>query len=534
MAKTLTARVRQTALAQPERTFCYFLEDDGVRAISWAELVADTDRFSAAIAAADTRSGEPVAILLPHHRALYSSFLGSMACGAMPSFLPLPSHKQDPVLYWRDQQALFSRIGVRTVITTAFAAAALRAHLGLENVTVIDADTVLAGPVPAISRDWGHEDGEAIAFLQHSSGTTGLKKGVALSHRAVLSQIDRYAAAIEWSTGDVIVSWLPLYHDMGLVAAFLLPAVCGGTIAAMDAFAWAARPSLQLEAIATYGGTRTWLPNFAFLHLAKQADSDRNWRLGTMKSWVNCSEPCKAEAFDAFLERFGPSGVTSGSLQICYAMAETVFAVSHATAPRRLVVDGTTVLSCGTPLPDTAVRIVRDTGETCGADEIGEVAVAGDSLFDGYHGLPDATAERLRNGWLHTGDLGLVHEGQLYLTGRRDDLIVVCGRNYYAHAIEAVAGDAPEVAPGRIVAFREFNEDTGTHDVVVVAESRGTTQTRLVERAIKQRVQAALGLQVQRVAVVPRGTLVKTTSGKISRRHNAERFGRGAATKDAA
>lgn len=527
MPDTIPARVRANAAIHPGKTFCHFLGEDGERAISWHELVAAVDRFSAALTGAGMQPGDAVIVLLPHHPGLYGSFIGAMACGAVPSFMPLPSHKQDPDLYWQEQRALFARIGARAVITTSAVIAECGDRLQLGGVTVIDADAVLANE-PATVR-WIELRRDDVALLQHSSGTTGLKKGVALSHRAVLNQVDRYAETLGWRADEVVVSWLPLYHDMGLVATFLMTAISGGTLVAMDPFDWVARPSMQLDAIERFGGTRAWLPNFAFLHLARHADADKQWALSSMRSWVNCSEPCKAAAFDRFLERFAGSGVTPASLQVCYAMAETVFAVSHAHGRRGLTIDGQDVMSCGPVLEGTEVRIVRDDGSEAADGEAGEIAVRSESLFDGYHCLPGLTTERFRDGWFHTGDLGAICNGELIVTGRRDDLIVVCGRNYYAHHLEAIASETSGVAPGRVVAFRVFNDEAGTHDIVVVAESDGTVEARLVERAVRQRVQAVAGLQVQRVRVVPRGSLIKTTSGKISRRHNAERFGEKAA-----
>jgi len=521
MAATIPARVRANAGALADQPFCRFLVEDGERTITWRELVSGMAQFSSALVAVGVMPGEPVIILLPHHPAVYTSFLGAMDCGAVPSFLPLPSHKQDPDLYWQEQRALLARIGARVVITTAAVAAEAAGRIDLEGVSIVDADAVLASRPSPVERRC--PDAGDLALLQHSSGTTGLKKGVALSHRAVLSQVDRYAAAINWAPDEVVVSWLPLYHDMGLIATFLLPAICGGTLVAMDPFEWVAQPSMQLDAIERFGGTRAWLPNFAFLHLARQAEPERQWSLATMKSWVNCSEPCTPAAFERFIERFSTCGVTVDSLQVCYAMAETVFAVSHSQKARSIVIDGHAVMSCGRPLPGAWVRVDASDGS-----DVGEILVRSESVFDGYYQQPALTRERIRDGWFRTGDLGLIRDGELYVTGRVDDLIVVRGRNYYAHHLEALASDTTGVAPGRVVAFRVFNDDTGTHDIVIVAEGSGAVEARLVERAVRQRVQATAGVLVQRVQVVPRGSLIKTTSGKISRRHNAERFGEAA------
>lgn len=523
MAMTIPARVRAQAGLRHDHPFCQFLGDGVTRTISWDDLIAGIERFASAVAAAGVAPGEAVVILLPHHPALYGAFLGAMEGGAVPAFLPLPSRKQDPELYWRDQQALLARIGARVVIATRAALAEASRHLDLGGISLVDADAVMARAPSPIAVHCGAPD--EVALLQHSSGTTGLKKGVALSHRAVIAHVERYAAAIGWTPDEVVVSWLPLYHDMGLIASFLMPAICGGTLVALDPFEWVARPSMQLDAIERFTGTRAWLPNFAFLHLARYAGSGDRWSLGSMKSWVNCSEPCTPTAFRRFLDRFEPSGVTAQSLQVCYAMAETVFAISQAPVSRSIVVDGREVMSCGPTLPGTSARVELADGGAARDGQVGEIVVRSDTLFGGYHRLPEATGERLRDGWFRTGDLGLVYGGELYVTGRRDDLIVVRGRNYYAHQLEAIASDTAGVVPGRVVAFRMFNDDTGTHDIVVVAESDDSMAGPPVARAVRERLQSAAGVDVQRVRVVPRGSLIKTTSGKISRRHNAERFG---------
>lgn len=522
-ADTISGRVLRHAAAFPDRVFCHFLQDGRSTPMTWRTLARDMRRIAGAVLSSGVPAGSPVIIMLPHHPLLFGSFLGVMAAGRIPSFMPLPSVKQDPELFWAEHRELFGRIGVRAVITSSTAAAVLGEHLRVPGLAILDVDA--AGAAFDVSGGEGATD--VTAFLQHSSGTTGTKKGVALTHRAVLDHIERYAQTVEWQHDEVVVSWLPLYHDMGLVAAFLMTAVKGGTLVAIDPFEWVARPETLFDAIERFGGTRTWLPNFAFLHLARQAEPDRHWRLQSMRSWVNCSEPCTTAAFDRFVSRFVRSGVTTASLQVCYAMAETVFAVAHSARPHQREIDGQVVVSCGPPIAGTTVRIVREDGSDAGAGEVGEIAVRTVNLFSGYFKRPELTAARLSDGWFRTGDLGSMVDGEVWVSGRVDDVIAVCGRKYYAHAIEAAVSDIAGVVPGRVVAFGRPNAHTGTQDVVVVAESDESRSATQVAAAIRKQVESRLGVTVQRALVTSRGSLVKTTSGKISRAHNQRKFNKG-------
>ena len=366
-----------------------------------------------------------------------------------------------------------------------------------------------------------------------------------LSHRAVLNQIDAYAAALGFAPQDIVATWLPLYHDMGLVSSFLLPLLTGAGVVALDPFEWVARPLSLLDAIAAYRATFAWLPNFAFRHIENAARRGKIFDLSSLRALIDCSEPCRAEPHDRFLAAFAARGLEPRQLSVCYAMAENVFAVTQTppgAMPPRVCIDrdaferrsavvladadagGLSCLSCGRALAGCEVVIVGDDRRPLAEDRVGEVAISGDFLFAGYWRRPEATAERLADGWYYTGDLGFRHAGELNITGRKDDLIIVHGRNLYAHEIEGCLGGCPGLTPGRAVALGVENPRTGTCDLVVVAEIEPGHDAGGLQRSIKRLVLDRLGVSVTRVVVVDKGWLLKSTSGKISRRRNMAKY----------
>lgn len=524
--------------------FCRFIKAGLETIIHYHDLRSQAGRYANFFRSAGVRPGEVALIILPHTPDLFYAFLGAMLAGAIPSFMPSRTSKQEPQLYWSSHEKLFKRIGSGALLTTNENLAAIRANLpdlGLRLLTIEEAQRVL----PQFCRD--HVNPDDIALLQHSSGTTGLKKGVALSHAAVVSQVRSYAQALEISRQDQIVSWLPLYHDMGLIACFMLPLITHTPIVMLDPFEWVTNPALLFNAIKDYRATLCWQPNFAFHHLCRTVRPSAQLDLTSMRAWIDCSEPCRSETFDLFAAKFAGAGVKAEQLQVCYAMAEAVFAVTQTHTgqrprvlsinPERLRVAGRVelvsvdepnqlVLSAGTPISGLQVRVVDEHSEPLPNLYVGEIVVAGDCLFSGYYKLEDETRRKLRAGWYHTGDTGFIHEGDLYVTGRKNDLIIVHGRNYYAHEIEFIVNQAPGVHAGRNVAVGWFRPEIGSEDVVVIVEFDELERTDgvAVIRDIKEALLTQAGLQVFDVCLVPPGWLVKTTSGKISRIENLNKY----------
>jgi fatty-acyl-CoA synthase len=391
-----------------------------------------------------------------------------------------------------------------------------------------------------------------LLLLQHSSGTTGLHKGVMLSHGAVMRHTASYGGALAFEPDDVLATWLPLYHDMGLIACFVTPLVAGLPVVWLSPFEWVANPALLLHAVSAWKATHLWLPNFAYSFLAQRVrEPAGRFALGSLKAVINCSEPVTAEAMDAFAERFRGDGFQAPALHACYAMAETVYAVTTTTAAvpsrrrrisRRAWLEAHAArpvpadapadqallhVSNGLPVEGCEVRIgpVEGGGGHLGPNQAGRVWVRSTFLFDGYFRRPDLNAALFDGeGFFDTGDLGyLDEEGHLYVTGRLKDLIIVGGRNVYPHDVEAVANELAGVHPGRVVVFGAPHRGLATEGIVLLMESE-LPEARWPElaRAARMAVPARLDLDLLDARVVRPGSLRKSTSGKLARAGNRE------------
>jgi fatty-acyl-CoA synthase len=542
--ESIAARVRRYAQETPDAVFCTLVAGGTSTTLTFAEFFAAGCRHAHALRERGVGSGDVVPIMLRHGRALLESFLGVLLAGAVPSYMPFPSVKQRGNVFWRDHDALFDRLLPRLIITYAENAEAATVLSRPIDILVVDD----AGPA-GISSDDGLPGCDAaaddVACLQHSSGTTGLKKGVMLTHRAIMEQVEAYAATLGFVQGDRIVSWLPLYHDMGFIACFMMSMIQGSHLIALDPFEWVMRPASLFEAIERYRGTFAWLPNFAFAHLARSVHPGRTFELGSIRALIDCSEPCRPATLERFADRFGPYGIDDTKLQVCYAMAENVFAVTQTPMgrrPRVLDVDAEALalhrvekplaaersralISCGRPIAGVRIRICAASGEDAPLGTVGEITISSPFLFDGYYRRPDVTAQRLRNGWYATGDLGFLDGEDLFVTGRVDDMIIVNGRNFYAHEIESFVSDIPGVIPGRCSAIEIDDVDADATRVVILAECREPhSDGRKTARAIREGVQDRLGVAVHAVTLLPAGALEKTTSGKMSRVKNKERY----------
>jgi acyl-CoA synthetase (AMP-forming)/AMP-acid ligase II len=452
------------------------------------------------------RPGELVLFLKRTDLDLLAAYIGAMAAGMIPAQMSPPTSKVAPEEYERRLSHILETTGARIVFADTDAVL----PLPVERVSVITADCIQtrspgADPSPP-------ECGE-IALAQFSSGTTGLQKAVFLRHEGILAHMRAYAPAIGLVPSDTVVSWLPLYHDMGLIAGFLMPLMEGLPLVLMDPFAWIARPELFGEAAERFGGTLAFLPNFAYHVLAR---SGRHSGVERLRLLVNCSEPARPETHRKFLEAF--PGVDASRLSVCYAMAENTFAVSQTTpgtVSKTIVAGGRSLLSCGPPVPGTEVRI-RDAD----ADGIGEVMIRGSCLFARFLDGVD----RMVDGFYPTGDLGLVADGEIYVAGRKKDLLIVRGKNIHPQDVEYVAGNCPGVRSGRTVCFGVDSVDGGSEEMVVLVEPDGTVATSDLTRNVGAVVEDEVGLLPRRVQVVPAGSLVKTSSGKASRSRNRELF----------
>ncbi|WP_404421985.1 AMP-binding protein [Nibricoccus sp. IMCC34717] len=528
-----------SATDQQDKIFCRFRTRTGHKELSTRELLNGSRAMAALLKKRGLLPGEICFIILDQRPELLFSFIGAILVGAVPSIMPPLSPKQDPDRYWSSHATLFSMYGTRFLISQEKNRPAVSTHLGTSKIDMIAIEDL--NPID-VAEVHCHNP---IAFLQHSSGTTSLKKGVALTHASVLKQVGLYSNVLSLGPEDHIISWLPLYHDMGLISCLMLPLICGVTITYLDPFEWVARPALLFEAITNLKPTLCWQPNFAFAHLCRTVKADPKYNLTSIRGWINCSEPCKVRTVEDFASRYRTVGVRPEGLQVCYAMAETVFAVSQTKLGQsvtRLSLDSNAwkngsvvpsngmgipveLLSTGAPLPEFQIKIVSPKRDELPNGSVGEIAISAPCLFSSYWKRDEETAKKLINGWYYTGDIGFMMNGELYVVGRTNDLLIVHGKNFYAHEIEDIANRTVGIHPGRAVAFGIFREDVGSEDVVVVAESdlEATLWPELASR-LRQTILNEMGLQLLDAYITGPGWLVKTTSGKISREANSQKY----------
>jgi fatty-acyl-CoA synthase len=545
---TILSRLQINGLRHANKVFAYFLKDEETTIITFDLLLKESTKYARRYQELGLGSTDNVILVLQHCPDLLYAFVGALLNGSIPTILPFPSTKQDKHSYWHALKEVFGRVKTRAIITYPENAAELRSCIESNAIAVLTPEEVRRPGVSSTKKniDWALTSPDQIAFLQHTSGTTGLKKSIALSNRAVLNQIESYASVLNLAETDVIVSWLPLYHDMGLIACFILPLLRGISVVMMDPFEWVYQPAMLFEAIEKYQGSLVWLPNFSFHHLAATVDPAAPHDLASLRGIISCSEPCKPAAFRQFQATFKSLEIRPALLQTCYAMAENVFAVTQsklgqvvrvlgidqdAYANNRVEVQNDPkkaieLLSVGTPVPGVSIKIVDRERREAPENVIGEVAICGCSLFSGYYQLPKVTDQVLREGWYYTGDLGFLADGELYITGRIKELIIVNGKNYYPHDIEAIVNRAPQVKKGRVVALGLHNEEIGSEEIIVIAETvvPESIARQAVKNQIKTQLMSDMSLYVKDVYLVPVGWIVKTTSGKVSRAENKNKY----------
>jgi len=549
--ETIASTILQIYKQDPDRRAVHLLFSQASdQTITYRRLIQGAAGYALALSNAGIKPGEVVIFILDHGEALISGFYGAILHGAIPSILPFLTEKLSPEQYRASLQALFDIIAPAAVITTQpfmdeVKFGVEQAHtpkviLSEQVQPVYDPDVE---DLPGLLRSPGD-----IALLQHSSGTTGLQKGVALSHRSVFNQLNSYSKALCLRPEDVIVSWLPLYHDMGLIAGFILPILKRIPLVLMSPFDWVRAPFRLLQAVSNYHGTLTWLPNFAYNFCAQKIRSSQleSVNLASWRAIINCSEPMHWASHRMFIDRFEPFGLRPEALATCYAMAETVFAVTqggidspitidsidgHALTAQQIAIPSTTqdalkVVSAGKPIENTHLRIIDQDGRVLPERQIGEIAIQSDCMLTGYYKRPDLTQKSFRDGWYLSGDLGYLADGEIYITGRKKDLIIVGGKNIYPQDLERLAGEAKGVHPGRVVAFGIFNEILGTEEVAIVAEigDEDWINRHSIAEDIRQKVTRGSDIALRYLELVERGWLLKTSSGKIARSANREKF----------
>src|SRR5580704_2159949 len=557
-AETLTEIFRLRGRGEPARAHIYLYEEnDEPRTITFGELFESASRVAAELMRRGLEPGQTVSIMLPTCAEFFWTFAGILLAGGIP--VPIyPPFRADRIAEYATRQSAILRNAEAQFLITWRQAEGLARLLkpGVPTLReVLNAQTLAKSPTrPAAKPNsspahWRpvenlsyHSRANEIAFLQYTSGSTGDPKGVILTHANLLANIKSIISGIDIKPDDVAVSWLPLYHDMGLIGAWFVPLFTGIPLVVMSPLAFLSRPERWLRAIHKHRGTISPAPNFAYeLCVRKIPDKDlQGLDLSCWRAATNGAEPVCAETLERFATRFAPYGFCPDALLPVYGLAEATLAVSVPKlgagykvdrierAPfesggiaQTAKLDDPAVLkfvNAGKPVPGVQVRIVDSGGQNLGERKEGRLWFRGESATSGYFHNPIATKELMRDGdWLDSGDLAYWADGEIFITGRAKDIIIKAGRNLYPHEVEEIAGRVQGVRTGCVVAFGAPDERTGSERLVVTAEVRAMASAKRIEDEIARAVNDALGIPPDLVVLLPPQSIPKTSSGKLRR-----------------
>ena len=528
------------------RTHIQFFDDGGDGpTLSYRALWDGAAQVAAGLQRRGLDLGARVALMLPSGADYFFAFYGVLLAGGVPVPIYPPVRRAQLEDHLRRQGRILANCQAAALITTSDALLVSRL------LTAAVASLGVVTTVEELSAHGAHFEraappAEAVALLQYTSGSTGDPKGVVLSHANLLANIRADGQGLAVQPEDVFVSWLPLYHDMGLIGAWLGSLYHGVPMVSMSPLSFLARPQRWLWAMHRYRGSLSAAPNFAFeLCVSRINDAElegldlSRWRLA-----LNGAEAISVKTMDAFCTRLAPYGFRREAMLPVYGLAECAVGLAFSPLGRgprveviareRLAREGRaeiapadmpdestrSVVACGLPLPGHEIRVVDEARRELPDRREGSVQFRGPSATPGYWNNPDETA-RLRgaDGWLESGDRGYLVAGELYLTGRSKDIIIRAGRNIYPAELEDAIGALEGIRQGHVAVFGSADPNNGTERVVVLAETRKRTpQSRAaLEAAIKHLAADLIATPPEVVVLAPPNTVLRTSSGKIRR-----------------
>jgi acyl-CoA synthetase (AMP-forming)/AMP-acid ligase II len=538
-AETLTGALAALALRFPDFRCLVTLDRRGEEQTrSLGELWERAQQIRAGLEGRGLGPGGVVILILPTGPELVAAYFGVLLCGGVPGLVATPSNRvADHDVYATRVGAILANASAHTLYCSPDVAAIFtaRPHL-LAGAALRTPDDAAAGggASPALRRP------DDVATIQYSSGSTGVPKGILLTHRAMLNNIRAVRDGLGLTARDVSVNWIPLYHDMGLIDAFLLPLLGGCPTVLIPTMDFMRDPGLWLRALHRYRGAISWAPNFAY-HVTATRVPEAELEGLDLSGWriaINAAEPLLARTLETFTRRFAPHGFRPEAMTPAWGLAENVtIATAHpvSQAPRVEHVErealatrgvaqpcakgGVPSVAIGRCLPGCELEIRDASGARLPDRRVGSIWLRSNSLLRGYHGDPEQTRRVLVDGWLDTGDHGYLAEGDLFFVSREKDLIVIGGEKYSPHDIETLVNEVPGVRAGCAVAFGILSEERGTEELAAVIETRETGEAAAaLERSVRDRVLRKTGLALRHVVLVPPGGVEKTTSGKLARR----------------
>ncbi|MGE0580412.1 AMP-binding protein, partial [Reyranella sp.] len=550
-ATTLTEVLDWHAGRHGERNHIMLLDGEGHETpISYRQLAERARAVARGLLVRGLEPGERVAIMLPTSEAFFVAFLGVLYAGGVPTPIYPPARLSRVEEHLRRQANILGNARAVILIAAPEASAIARLlRLQLESLRRVDTINDLAavgidGPTLPVARR-----ATDMALVQYTSGSTGDPKGVVLTHANLLANIRAMGEAMAAGPSDVFVSWLPLYHDMGLIGAWLGSLYFAAPLVVMSPLVFLVRPESWLWAIHRHKGTLSAAPNFAFELCLHRIDDAKisGLDLRSLRMVTNGSEAVNPHTIRRFASRFGPCGFGIGAMAPVYGLAENAVGLAFPPLGRPPVIDrvdrqaltrqgyaaqaapeatdALEFVACGRPLPGHQIRIVDATGEV-GERQEGRLQFRGPSASSGYLDNPAKTAELFDGGWLNSGDLAYVAGGDVFITGRSKDIIIRAGRHIHPDELEAAVGDLAGIRKGCVAVFGASDPHAGTERLVVVAETRLTAAVQLaaLRQDVADTATRLLDAPPEEILLVPPGSVPKTSSGKLRRTATRELF----------
>lgn len=543
-ARTLIEALDWHVARNADRHHVGFIDDDARcgEIMTYGELAQGARAVAAGLMARDVAPGDRVALMLPTGADFFHAFFGILYAGAVPVPIYPPMRPSQFEDHLRRQARILTNAGACVLVTVPEAlrvGSLLRGQVdtlrAVETVARLQSDSSAFSP-PRV-------DPAATALIQYTSGSTGDPKGVVLSHANLLANIRALGRAMDASSRDVFVSWLPLYHDLGLIGAWLGTLYFAAPLYVMSPVSFLARPGNWLWAMHHVRATLSASPNFGFeLCLNKLDDADLvGLDLSSLRIVANGAEPVSPSTLRRFIERFGRYGFRREAMTPVYGLAECTVGLAFPPLGRGPVIDrvdreallrrgvaeparpddadAMEIVACGRPLPGHEIRIVDELGQELGERREGRLQFRGPSATAGYFRNDAATRELIRDGWHDSGDRAYLAGGDVFITGRVKDILIRAGRNIYPQEVEQALGELPGIRKGCVAAFGVEDAASGTERLVIMAETAVTdkdARERLRQEAHRVATDV-LGMPPDEIVLIRPRTIPKTSSGKIRR-----------------
>ena len=554
-AKTMVEALEWHVARNPNRLHVTVLQDERtvLATMTYGELAKMAKAVATGLIARDVVPGDRVGLMLPTGTEFFVAFFGILYAGAVPVPIYPPMQMSQLEDYLRRQARILRNAEPRVLVTVPEAQRLGGLMRGLvPSLSAIESvgnlqstlDHIDHIPLPQIS------DPAATALIQYTSGSTGDPKGVVLSHANLLANIRAILKAIDATSAEILLSWLPLYHDMGLIGAWLGPLYAGARCYIMSPLSFLAHPQSWLWASHRYRATVSAAPNFAFELCLKQIDDAdlSGLDLSSLRFVANGAEPVSIQTLHRFIERFSQYGFRPGAMAPVYGLAECAVALALPPPGREPLIDRVNrealsrrgiaepanasdsnaieIVACGRPVPGHEIRIVDDVGREVAERREGRLEFRGPSATAGYFRNEAKTRELFRGGWLDSGDRAYMANGDVFITGRIKDIIIRAGQHVYPQELEEAVGDIEGLIKGAVAAFGVTDPVSGTERIVILAETKQaqSAERELLKAHARDAVTAIVGWPPDDIVLVGPGTVPKTSSGKIRRAAAKEHY----------